>query len=516
MPREPEHEVKVGIFVAVGLAILGLFVVALTGIGFRGGEDAYRVRFKSVAGLENGSVVRLGGLKVGRVESVGISKEDSRMMEALIRVDAGTPIRENSKVQVTSVGITGSMFLSITLGTPDSPLRKPGAVITGQEAASFQDVINKAQGVASKLDHVLEGLDVTAAQVFEDLRKLVANARGKITSIISTADRVVSRVESVLSEKNEQNIRRFLASLADAADKLEGNIGPAAKELQITLQRARRSLDRVDRAADSFGTLSDNSSGFVTELKKRLAAADRLLARYDRVGEELEKVLSAGGGAVQDLARAIEREIRIFREDLGKEVASAGVTVRKEIGEVGKRGRSTIGALEEEVRVVRKDVQKEVGKTGETLRAEIADVGGEAKAAIRRGGEKLSDALGAIEGAADRVDQFLAANQEDLRAVVVNFRSLSKRVDDILLQISGGEAGEKIKGAAEELRLALQRAHSLMGQLDDTVASHREDIQILIRDLRDTASNLNEFTATLKDRPASVIFSTPAAPRKFE
>ena len=176
----------------------------------------------------------------------------------------------------------------------------------------------------------------------------------------------------------------------------------------------------------------------------------------------------------------------------------------------------TLGAVESEVQIVRKAVQKEIKATGETLRGEIAGVGGEAKVAIRKGGEKLSDALGAIEGAADRVDQFLATNQKDLRAIVVNFRSLTKRVDDILLQISGGEAGEKIKGAAEELRLALKRAHSLMGQLDDTVSSHREDIQILITDLRDTASNLSEFTATLKDRPSSVIFSAPAAPRTFE
>ncbi len=516
MPRDPGHEVKVGIFVAVGLGIFALFVVALTGIGFRGGEDVYRVRFKSVAGLENGSVVRLGGLKVGRVESVGISKDDSRMMEAIIHVDEGTPVRENSKVQVTSVGITGSMFLAITLGTPDSPLRKPGSVITGQEAASFQDVINEAQGAAAKLGNVLDGLDVTAAQVFEDVRELVANARGKVTSILATTDRVVARFEKVLSEKNEKNIRRFLASLADAADKLEGSIGPAAKELQVTLRRARKSLDVVDRAADSFGSLSENTSGFVTELKKRLAAADKLLARYDRVGEGLEKVFATGENAVRELAQAIEKEIRIVRESLDREVAAAGVSVRKEIGEVGKQGRSTLGSIEGEVRIVRKDVQKEIKATGETLRGEIAGVGGEAKTVIRRGGEKLNDALGAIEGAADRVDKFLATNQKDLRAIVVNFRSLSKRVDDILLQISGGEAGEKIKGAAEELRLALKRAHSLMAQLDDTVSSHREDIQILITDLRDTASNLSDFTATLKARPSSVIFSAPAAPRTFE
>jgi phospholipid/cholesterol/gamma-HCH transport system substrate-binding protein len=523
MPRNVAQEVKVGIFVAAGLAIFALFIIALTGLGLSGGEDAYRVRFKSVAGLENGSVVRLGGLKIGRVESVGISKEDPRMMEALIHVSKGSPIRQDSLVQVTSVGVTGSMYLSITLGTPSAPQLKSGAVLTGQDAASFQDVINEARNAASRLNHVLEGLDETANQVFSDIRSLVNNARSKVTSILNTTDRVVGRTEQILSEKNEQNIRRFLASLADAADKLEGNIGPAAKEFQITLKRARKSLDVVDNAANSFGGLSTNASDFVTELKKRLTAADRLLARYERVGEGLEKVFASGEEAIRDLTKALEKELQIVRQDLQREVSLTGTTIRSELGGVGNQARASlkesgeilnrsIGSIEDEIREVRKGLQKEIDATGHTVRQEVEGVGGEAKAAIRKGGEKLSDALGAIEGAAIRVDQFLSSNQKDLKAIVVNFRSISKRMDNLLLQVSGGEGEKKIKEAMENMRQALVRANSLMSQLDDTVASHREDIQILITDLRETASNLNQFTATLKDRPSSLILSAPAAP----
>ena len=64
MPRDKSHEMKVGIFVTAGLAIFALFVVVLMGIGFSGEEVLYKVRFGDVAGLENGSIVRLGGLKV--------------------------------------------------------------------------------------------------------------------------------------------------------------------------------------------------------------------------------------------------------------------------------------------------------------------------------------------------------------------------------------------------------------------------------------------------------------------
>ena len=476
MPENTGNQVKVGLFVVAGLGIFALFIVSLMGLGLGGSKDTYSVLFKTVAGLENGSIVRLGGLKVGRVENVGISARDARMAEAVISVNTGTPIRRDSRVLVTSVGVTGSMYLSITLGSPDAPLVRPGSVLRGQEAASFQDVINEAQGVASRMNKVLGGLDETAQLVFSDIQKLVRSARTKFDTILGATGRAVARVENILSEENERTITRFLASLGKAADRLEKNIGPAVKEFQLTLQRVRKSLAQVDRTADSFTKLAGDSSDFVAELKGRLSAADRLLARFDRVGEGLEKVLASGEKVVGELT----------------------------------------GALKSEVRIVREELQKEIAATGSAVRGEISGVGDQAKSTLRKGGASLDNALRAVEGVATRVDGFLVTNQNELRGIILNFGSLSKRLNTILLQISGGEEGERLKGAAEELRLAMGRARSLLTQLDDTVAGHREDIQILITDLRETASNLSEFTATIKDRPSSIILSAPAAPRTFK
>jgi ABC-type transporter Mla subunit MlaD len=475
MPRNKGHEVKVGIFVVVGLGIFALFIFSLVGLGLSVSQDRYRVQFGSVAGLENGSLVRLGGLKVGRVESVGISPDDARMAEAVILLKSGTPIRKDSKVQVTSVGITGSMFLSISLGSPASPMVKPESVIRGQEAASFQDVINEAQVVASRVNNVLEGLDETAKLVFADVKSLLLGAREKVASILGTTDRAVARLENILSEKNERNITKFLASLGGAATRLEKNIGPAIGEFQKTIKRVRGSLDTLDRTANSFTKLAGESSGFVDLLKGRLATADRLMTRFDLVGEGLEKFFATGERAVGELAGALKTEIPLIREEVQKEIASAGSAVR----------------------------------------GEISGVGSQAKASLKKGGESLQSTLGAVEGVANRVDGFLVTNQGELRKVIVNFSTLSSSLNKILLQV-GGEKGSKIKGAAEELRVAMSRARSLLSQLNDVVASHREDIQILISDLRETASNLSNFTATIKDQPSSMILSAPAAPRTFD
>jgi ABC-type transporter Mla subunit MlaD len=437
MPRNKAHEVKVGIFVAAGLAIFAVFVVVLTGIAVTTGEDVYRVRFRNVAGLENGSIVALGGLKVGRVESVGIAKDNPAMMEAVIQVKNGTPIRANSKAEVTSVGLTGSMYLSLTLGTSDAPLLKPGATIRGAEAASFQEVINEARQAAGKVNQILGGLGETMDSVAKDAQGLMGEIRGQASKVIATTDRVLTRAESILSARNEQNINRFLAAVSRVSDSLEKNIEPLTKEFNETLRMARGSLREVNRTADAYAKLADQTSVLVTDVQKRVEPLGDLL-------------------------------------------------------------------------------QKETSATGEALRKEIREVGEQVRRTVQEGGKDFTTAVGAVEGVSQKVQEFFETNRRELRTIVVNMSEVAERLNKVLAEVAGDEKnGDRLVGAAEELRLALGRARSLLTHLDETVASHREDIEVLITDLRETATNLNELTTTLRERPF-YIFRPPASPREFQ
>src|SRR2546423_10889518 len=68
MNRDRGLELKVGIFVAIGLAMIGGFVLKFgrLGEGFKIYYDL-TVRFKDASGLLKGSDILLSGAKVGRV-----------------------------------------------------------------------------------------------------------------------------------------------------------------------------------------------------------------------------------------------------------------------------------------------------------------------------------------------------------------------------------------------------------------------------------------------------------------
>ena len=112
------EEIKVGVVVAFSAL---LFLVALVFVGgvnlLRKPKAEYTAYFKFAGGLEPGSMVRFGGLKVGTIKSASLDPEDRTRIRIVLQVEADTPIRANSTARISSLG-----FLErITLRFPPAP-----------------------------------------------------------------------------------------------------------------------------------------------------------------------------------------------------------------------------------------------------------------------------------------------------------------------------------------------------------------------------------------------------------
>ena len=109
----------IGGFVLGVLALAFVFIFWMT--NFAGGGKRYIVFKGSVAGLTTGSSVGFNGIKVGEVQSLALDPQDARKVQVLISVHKDTPVRENSRASIQSLGLTGGSGIQITAGTPDSP-----------------------------------------------------------------------------------------------------------------------------------------------------------------------------------------------------------------------------------------------------------------------------------------------------------------------------------------------------------------------------------------------------------
>ena len=102
------REVKVGVFVLIGLLFVGL-VVFLIGDERQifSSKVSFRAIFDDVEGLKTGSSVRMGGIDVGTIESVGYAEDSSDVLlhvKFSVVKSQARRIRKDSKVKIESKG----------------------------------------------------------------------------------------------------------------------------------------------------------------------------------------------------------------------------------------------------------------------------------------------------------------------------------------------------------------------------------------------------------------------------
>src|SRR5439155_22011213 len=108
MNRDRALELKVGIFVAIGLAMIGGFVLKFgrLGEGFKIYYDL-TVRFKDASGLLKGSDILLSGAKIGRVACGPRLLREGEGVAVLIRTYEYTKIPKCSQFTRARQGMSG-------------------------------------------------------------------------------------------------------------------------------------------------------------------------------------------------------------------------------------------------------------------------------------------------------------------------------------------------------------------------------------------------------------------------
>ena len=138
-------------------AIIGTFVMIVAGLVIfsvmtssedifpQEYETTYHASFFDISGIKVGSQIRLAGVNVGRVVKVYLDKE-TYSAEIVLAIDGKIKIPEDSEVIITSEGLFGSNFVSITPGGSEDFLGPGGKFIYSQGALNLNSLLQKLSG----------------------------------------------------------------------------------------------------------------------------------------------------------------------------------------------------------------------------------------------------------------------------------------------------------------------------------------------------------------------------------
>ena len=267
---------KLGLFFLIGLAItLGGLIWAGATYFFHPGKTYVTFFDQSIEGLGPGANVSYKGVKVGRVNSMGIAR-DGKLIRVELKISPDFKVASKA-VELKSGGITGQSYLAIDAAPAN--LKKVTPTIT---FSTDYPVIPSLPGQV--------GIMEAANKIYKKIEAL--DLEGLISSWEKTGQHANALIQDKDIHKTIRNLRQISQDIKNLSSLL-GQPGTRRKfrrsldDLEETLASARKSSDDLtsqleNLPPDAVGTIA-------REMKSTLAQINRVLTSLKGMVHELRE-----------------------------------------------------------------------------------------------------------------------------------------------------------------------------------------------------------------------------------
>jgi len=256
--------------------IAGLFVIVLSmavaiTAKWLSGETADHAHYilmseSSVSGLNPEAAVRFRGVKVGKVENIGFSPENSHLIQIRIGVDRNVPLTKGVFAQLGYQGVTGLAYVQLdddgnqpellqTLDyhhhdekeLPHIPMRSS---TLENIVYSGQDLLNTVNETVKKMNLLLNDQNqerfTHILKNLEDASSSFGNFTDELQPNLKTLPELTSETSSLL--KNADQLVKNINQIVEKVDQKGGivdNLSQSTEELAYTIPRFREAIDSI-------------------------------------------------------------------------------------------------------------------------------------------------------------------------------------------------------------------------------------------------------------------------------
>jgi phospholipid/cholesterol/gamma-HCH transport system substrate-binding protein len=142
--NQSRTDIIVGVFVLVGLVCLGYLAIRLGKLEVFGAQGyVVFADFVSVAGLKLGDPVEIAGVRIGKVEGIGLAEDRARLT---MRISDGIKLQDDVIASVRARGLIGDKFVLIAPGASDKIIPPGGKIRETDSPPDIPDLIGKIVG----------------------------------------------------------------------------------------------------------------------------------------------------------------------------------------------------------------------------------------------------------------------------------------------------------------------------------------------------------------------------------
>ncbi|MEV6428643.1 MCE family protein [Nocardia sp. NPDC051463] len=273
---------------AVGLLVASCASNGIYSVPLPGGADVgahpmrIDIQFDDVLDLVPQSAVKLEGVPVGRVEEIGIGK-DQWTASVRTLVNSSVDLPANAKAEVKQTNLLGEKFIELTRPTADPDPKKltDGSVIPVANTRHATEI----EQVLGAMSLLLNGGGVAQLQpIVTELNRTLGGREDKVRSLLDQANMLITGLDVQV-----ENITRAIDGLATLSS-------------------------RVATQTDQIGKILDELPEGIKILDEQRPQLISMLAQLDRVGQAGFEVLDRSkNDLITDL-----RALRPTLQELGR------------------------------------------------------------------------------------------------------------------------------------------------------------------------------------------------------
>jgi phospholipid/cholesterol/gamma-HCH transport system substrate-binding protein len=234
-------ETKVGLLAIGAVALIVVFAYMMGLISPFSDARTLNVMYNYAGGIEEGSPVRVMGIKVGKVNKITFdptykspSGEEVKLrMEISVDKKAWTTIKKDSKFYINLAGVIGEKFLEISPGSNEAEQFQNGDVARGEDPPRIDQLISQSYGLAGKIIEIVEKNEGSVGNVINQIDHLVTNF-----------NRTLSLLDKTTKNKDMARLLDNAVKISDDMAYLTGQL--RTKKSQDTFELVQKLLFRLE------------------------------------------------------------------------------------------------------------------------------------------------------------------------------------------------------------------------------------------------------------------------------
>ena len=313
-------QLKVGLVVIIGVVLLVILIVNAANSPWSVSGELLSVNFNNAGDLRVGAKVQLAGVQVGKVTSVELNQDGTRV-EVQMRVkDAFQRLRQGCQVKVGIIGFVGEAYIHLTNGPVGNPNLKPVDLpLIGKDPLDLSELATRGDNIVRQGTQFLESANQFLKSNEEDLsasivemRALIEQTSRALTEIAGSTNEAVNNLNRIAQENDfrlGQTYKRFnrlMDRLESDTLLISSQIGDINRAVLELVDRNSSPVEQViadlQTGATNFRQLSEQLDQDLAELTAGLS--DLIAQSKEVIATEtpkIDRLLESLTDATQDL-----------------------------------------------------------------------------------------------------------------------------------------------------------------------------------------------------------------------